>query len=63
MFMLWFKNMNDEIVVGAGLGTTCPKDPVTIEDAYDDWVGRPPKQRLGLTHCYCLGVLNKNGTI
>ena len=41
--MLWFKNWNDEVIVGAGLETTCPKEPVAIEDAYDDWVGRPPK--------------------
>jgi hypothetical protein len=61
--MLYFKNWNDEIVSGAGLEATCPVNPITIEAAYDDWVGRPPKQRLGLTHCYCLRYYNNNGTI
>lgn len=32
-----FKQWKDAIVSGAGIGTTCPKTPVTADIALDDW--------------------------
>jgi hypothetical protein len=35
--MIAFKNYNDEVVLGAGLFTTCPSEPIDIEIALIDW--------------------------
>lgn len=58
--MILFKDYNDGVVLGAGLFTTCPSEPIDIEVAFLDWQ-KPPKQRQGFTHCYCLPIYNEGG--
>ena len=35
--MVLFKDYNDYLVQGVGLGTKCPPEPVTIDVALEDW--------------------------
>jgi hypothetical protein len=35
--MVRFKDFNDELKSGAALETTCPKDPVSVDVALDDY--------------------------
>ena len=60
--MIIFKDYNDALVMNAGLNTKCPSKPIEIHLVYEDWL-KPPKQRAGYTHCYCLTALNNNGTV
>lgn len=60
--MVLFKDYNDYLISGVGLGTKCPPETVTIDVALEDWK-KPYKQRQGLTHCYCLSIYNEEGSI
>jgi hypothetical protein len=57
--MVRFKDYNDSIKAGAGLGTTCPLEETTVDIAFEDYQ-KPGKQRQGLLHCYCLQVYQAN---
>ena len=59
---LEFKNYNDGVVAGAGLETKCPVEPVDAEVALEAWQ-KPPKQRQGFTHCFCLPIYNTFGEV
>jgi hypothetical protein len=58
--MVRFKDFNDELVAGAAIESKCPKEPYSIDLAYEDYE-RPGKQRLGMMHCFCLTEYQKNG--
>jgi hypothetical protein len=54
--MILFKDYNDALVMNAGLDTKCPSKPIEVHLVYEDWL-KPPKQRAGYTHCFCLTAL------
>ena len=60
--MVLFKDYNDGILAGAGLQTKCPQEPIDASVALEDWE-RPPKQRQGFTHCFCLPIYNEFGSV
>lgn len=60
--MVYFKDWNDSLKAEASLGAKCSKDPIEILEVIEDWE-KPPKQRQGIVHCYCLTWYNENGNI
>ena len=58
--MVAFKNYNDELMAGASPNMKCPKQPVSVELALEDF-DKIPKQRQGFGPCYCLKEYNDNG--
>ena len=60
-FMIIFKDYNDAIVASAKLDAKCPSE-LELEFVYEDYE-KPPKQRQGFMHCYCLAWYNANGTV
>ena len=58
--MVAFKNYNDELMAGASPNMKCPKHPVSVEIALDDF-DKIPKQRMGFGPCFCLKQYNDNG--
>jgi hypothetical protein len=61
-FMIIFKDYNDALIMNAGLDTKCPSKPIDAHLVYEDYL-KPPKQRAGYTHCFCLSWLQANGTV
>jgi hypothetical protein len=60
--MILFKDYNDALIMSAGLDAKCPSKPIEAHLVYEDWL-KPPKQRAGYTHCFCLTWLQANGTV
>jgi len=58
--MIWFKDYNDSLKMTAKLDAACPSEPLEIQEVYDDW-SKPPKQRQGYVHCYCLSIKDTVG--
>lgn len=60
--MIYFKDWNDSLKASASLDSKCPKEPIELPEVVEDWE-KPPKQRLGFVHCYCLTWYNENGNV
>jgi len=59
--MVRFKNYGDGLVAAAPKAR-CPKKPIPIEDAYNDWL-KVINQRNNKFSCYCKAYNDKNGGI
>ena len=59
MAMIYFSAWEAELKSGAGTETKCPEKPIDAEIAFYDW-DKPPRQRQGFMHCYCVLVYNQN---
>lgn len=60
--MVFFKNINDELNLEAGIGVKCAKKIPPVEDVIIDQE-KTIKQRQGFRHCWCLDYQEKNGGI
>jgi hypothetical protein len=60
--MVFFKDWNDSLVANASIGSKCPNEPFELTEVIEDWE-KPPKQRQGIVHCYCLTYYNEKGSV
>jgi hypothetical protein len=61
LLIIYFNDYNASLVASANLDARCPNE-IELHYVVEDYE-KPPKQRQGFMHCYCLNAYQANGTI